>query len=184
MVNKKSNIYTINAKAISFGSAVLFSAVSLCVPALAADQIGVVDRDKVVTSYPKAQAAAEELKKSEEKVHKLIDDSNKQYEEAKAAKKPPAEVEGLQRRLQTQIDEEVKKVKKRAEDLEMQLEQAIDSAIKAEAIARKLDTVLMKQAVLLGGVDLTSSVIRRLVPAQGSSGQIPEKVHGKTVPAK
>src|SRR5437867_2161748 len=55
--------------------------------------VGVVDRDKVITSYNRAQTAAEELKKSEEKVQKLIEESNKQYEEAKTAKKPPAELE-------------------------------------------------------------------------------------------
>lgn len=124
--------------------------------------VGVVDRDKVVMGYPRAQAAAEELKKSEERVHKLIEDSNKQYEEAKNARKPQAELDGLQRRLQTQIDEEVKKVQAKAQTLETQLENEIDKAIREEAAARKVGTVLMKQAVLLGGLDLTDGVVKRL----------------------
>lgn len=124
--------------------------------------VGIVDRDKVVTSYPKAQQAAEELKKTEEKVHKLIEDSNKQYEEAKTAKKPPAELEGLQKRLQNQIDTEVKRVQGRAQELEAQLEREIDGAIKAEAAARKLDVVILKQAVLMGGTDITEGVAKRL----------------------
>lgn len=124
--------------------------------------VGVVDRDKVVTSYPKAQHAAEELKRAEEKVHKLIEDSNKQYEEAKNAKKPPAELEGLQRRLQTTIDSEVKQVQARAQTLESQLESEIETAIKAEAGVRKVDVVILKQAVLSGGVDLTDGVVKRL----------------------
>jgi Skp family chaperone for outer membrane proteins len=132
--------------------------------------IGVVDRDKVVTSYPKAQVAAEELKKQEDKVHKLIEESNKQYEESKASHKPPAELEGLQRRLQNQIDEEVRKVQGKAQGLEGQLESEIDTAIKAEASNRKVDTVFMKQAVLLGGTDLTDGVIKRLAPVATSAG--------------
>lgn len=124
--------------------------------------VGIVDRDKVVTSYPKAQQAAEELKRSEEKVHKLIEDSNKQYEEAKAAKKPPAELEGLQKRLQNQIDGEVKQVQARAQALESQLESEIDGAIKAEAAARKIDVIILKQAVLMGGTDITEGVAKRL----------------------
>lgn len=127
-----------------------------------ASTIGLVDRDKVVTSYAKAQQAAEELKKSEEKVHKLIEDSNKQYEDAKNAHKPPAELEGLQRRLQTQIDEEVRKVQTRAQSLESQLEGEIDAAIKAEAANRKVEVVILKQAVPVGGVDLTDGVVKRL----------------------
>ena len=131
--------------------------------------IGVVDRDKVVTSYPKAQSAAEDLKRQEDKVHKLIEDSNKQYEEGKAAHKPPAELEGMQRRLQNQIDEEVRRVQAKAQGLEGQLESEIDTAIKAEAAARKIDTVFMKQAVLLGGTDLTEGVIKKLAPAGAST---------------
>lgn len=125
--------------------------------------VGVVDRDKIITSYPKAQTAAEEVKRSEERVQKLIEESNKQYEEAKTAKKPQAELEGLQKRLQGQIDEEVKKVQSRALSLESQLENDIDSAIKAEAATRKVDVVMLKQTVLLGGTDLTEGVVKRLV---------------------
>ncbi len=134
--------------------------------------LGVVDRDKVVTGYSKAQQAAEELKRQEDKVHKLIEDSNKQYEESKAAHKPPAELEGLQKRLQNQIDGEVKKVQARAQVLESQLESEIDSAIKAEAENKKVDTVFMKQAVLIGGTDLTDGVIKRLggIATANSSG--------------
>ena len=133
--------------------------------------IGVVDRDKVVTAYPKAQQAAEELKKEEDKVHKLIEDSNKQYDDAKNAHKPPAELEGLQRRLQTQIDDQVKKVQARAQALEAQLEGEIDSAIKAEASANKVETVLLKPAVLMGGVDLTAGVVKRLAPVATSTSK-------------
>ncbi len=124
--------------------------------------IGVIDRDKVVTAYSKAQTAADELKRSEEKVQKLVEDANKQYEEAKKANKPPAELEGLQKRLQTQIDDEVKRLQSRVQTLESQLEGEIDSAIKAEAAQHRVDVVIMKQAVLLGGVDLTDGVVKRL----------------------
>jgi len=135
--------------------------------------VGIVDRDKVVTGYPKAQQAAEELKRSEEKVQKLIEDSNKQYEEAKTARKPPAELEGLQKRLQNQIDEEVRKVQGRAQALEAQLENDIDGAIKAEAGNRKVDVVLLKQAVLMGGVDLTEGVVKRLTGLANAAGAKP-----------
>jgi outer membrane protein len=131
--------------------------------------VGLVDRDKVVTSYPRAQQAAEELKRQENKVHKLIEDSNKQYEESKAAHKSPADLEGLQKRLQNEIDDEVKKVQARAQILEGQLEGEIDTAIRAEAATKKVDTVLMKQAVLFGGTDLTEGVVKRLTSVANTS---------------
>lgn len=169
MLNSIKSSSTAVVVALAFGIApVLADAPSRLV-------IGVVDRDKVVTSYPKAQQAAEELKKQEDKVHKLIEESNKQYEESKAAHKPPAELEGLQRRLQNQIDEEVRKVQAKAQGLEGQLESEIDSAIKAEASNRKVDTVFMKQAVLMGGTDLTEGVIKRLAPVASAGGKVQTK---------
>ena len=129
-----------------------------------------VDRDKVVNAYPKAHSAAEELKKSEESIRKLIEDSNKQYEDAKTAKKPPAELEGLQKRLQNQIDGEVKRVQARAQALETSLENEIDTAIKAEAASRHVDVVIMKQAVLTGGTDISDGVIKRLSSVATAGG--------------
>lgn len=124
--------------------------------------IGVVDPDKVVKAYPKAEQLAKDLKKEEDRVHKLIEDGNRSLEEAKTARKPPAELEGLQRRLQESIDKEVKTVQARAQSLESQLEGDVQNAIKAEAAARKLDIVLLKPVVFMGGIDLTDAVMKRL----------------------
>lgn len=135
-----------------------------------AASIGTVDRDTVIKSYPKAQQYADELKRSEDKVHKLIEDSNKKYEDAKTAHKSPAELEGLQRNLQTSIDTEVKQIQARAQTLEKQLENDIDKAIKDEASTRKVDMVLMKQLVLVGGTDLTDGVVKRLNPSGAPTG--------------
>ena len=77
----------------------------------------------------------------------------------------------MQKRLQTKIDDEYKKAQAKAQNLETQLETDIDSAIKAEAASRKLDTVLMKGAVLLGGTDITEGVVKRL----GSSASAASK---------
>ncbi len=159
MLNVQKSFAMVSAiVAVSIGS----GALAQTAPTVKSATLGVVDRDKVITSFNKAQSAAEELKKTEESVRKLLEDSNKQYEEAKNAKKPPAELEGLQKRLQTKIDDEYKKAQAKAQNLETQLETDIDSAIKAEAASRKLDTVLMKGAVLLGGTDITEGVVKRL----------------------
>jgi len=143
--------------------------------------IGVVDRDKVITSFKKAQSAAEELKRVEENVRKLLEDSNKQYEEAKTAKKPPSELESLQKRLQLKIDDEYKKAQGRAQNLESQLETDIDDAIKAEAASRKMDTVFMKGAVLLGGTDITDGVVKRLSTSASAAGGAAPAAPAKTV---
>jgi Skp family chaperone for outer membrane proteins len=132
-----------------------------------ASTIGIVDRNKVITSFKKAQSAADELKKAEDSVRGLLESSNKQYEDAKAAKKPAAELEKLQKSLQVQIDAKYKDAQTRAQNLESQLEKDIDKAIKDEAAAQNLDTVLVKDSVLLGGTDITAGVIKRLPTAGG-----------------
>ena len=131
--------------------------------------IGVIDRDKVVSGYPKAQQAFDDLKKGEEQVQKLVESANKQYEEAKKANKPPAELEALQKRLQTNIDGEVKKLQTNIQSIEGQLEGDIDNAIKAEAASHKVDVVMIKQAVLFGGVDITPGVLSRLSAAKSTA---------------
>ncbi|MBX9688026.1 MAG: OmpH family outer membrane protein [Candidatus Obscuribacterales bacterium] len=160
-------------KALLLSVSALLS-LSLTAPALAQGAatpkvIGVIDRDKVVSGYTKAQSAFDELKKGEEKVQKLVENANKQYEDAKKANKPPAELEGLQRRLQTEIDSEVKKLQANIQTIENQLEGEIDNAIKAEAAGHKVDVVLMKQAVLFGGVDITDGVLKRLAAVQSTA---------------
>ena len=127
--------------------------------------IGLVDRDKVVTSYPRAQSAVDDIRKAEEHFHSLIETSNKQYEDAKNAKKPSADLENLQKRLQSSIDGEQKSLESKAKALESQLEKDINGAIEAEAAARKVDLVLLKPAVLVGGVDITDGVMKRLTTA-------------------
>jgi Skp family chaperone for outer membrane proteins len=124
--------------------------------------VGFIDRDRVVAAFPKAQTAAEELKTLEAKLQKTIEDANKQYDDAKKAKKPQAELDTLQKSLQVRIDDEGKRFQARVSSMESDLEGAVDGAIKLEAAQHHVDVVLLKQAVLFGGVDLTDGVVRRL----------------------
>ena len=134
-----------------------------------ASSIGLVDRDKVVLAYPKAEQLAKQLKAEEDRVHKMIEDGNRQLEDAKNQHKPPAELEGLQRRLQDTVDGEVKKVQAKAASLETQLENDVQAAIKAEAASRKIDIVLWKPVVFMGGVDLTDAIMKRLSVANANT---------------
>lgn len=139
--------------------------------------IGIIDRDRVVANYPRAQSAAEELKRLEDKLQKTIEEANKGYEEAKKATKPQAELDAMQKRLQATIDDEGKRFQARVSGLEAELEGAVDGAIKGEAAARHVDVVMLKQAVLFGGTDITDGVLKRLT---GSTGGQATKVVAPT----
>jgi len=171
---QKSLVLVTSALSLTLSAFPAFAADAPAAPAAPAVKtggggIGVVDPDKVVKAYPKAEQLAKDLKSEEDRVHKMIEDGNRQLEKAKTDHKPPAELEGLQRRLQESIDKEVKQVQSRAQSLETQLETDVQNAIKAEAAARKLDIVLLKPVVFMGGIDLTDSVMKRLAASTAAS---------------
>lgn len=149
----------------------LFFAQALATPAFAqAQSVGVVDKVKLYSAYPRLKSAADEIKKDEERIHKLIETSNKQFDEAKKSKKPEAELNALHKRLQTQIDSEFKTFQNKALNMEKALETELDNAIKAEATAKNVTTVLDKSAVLLGGTDITDGVSKRLAASPTVTG--------------
>ncbi len=147
----------------------LLLAQALAVPAFAQLSIGVVDKVKLYSNYPRLKTAADDIKKDEDHIHQLIERSNKEFDTAKKAKKPEQELNNMHKRLQGQIDEEFKKFQTKALDVEKALEKELDDAIKAEAKAKGLNAVLDKSAVLLGGVDITDGVSARLAGGKTTS---------------
>ncbi len=143
---------------------------TLAAPVFAQAAIGVVDKVKLYSAYPRLKSAAEDIKKDEERIHSLIERSNKEFDTAKKAKKPEQELNGLHKRLQGQIDEEFKKFQDKALNMEKQLESELDNAIKAEAKTKSLTAVLDKSAVLLGGTDITDGVAQRLASSPTVTG--------------
>jgi outer membrane protein len=144
---------------------------ALALPALAQQAgIGVVDKTKLYNAYPRLKSAADEIKKDEERIHSLIERSNKDFDTAKKNKKPEAELTALHKRLQGTIDEEFKKFQSKALTMEKQLETELDNAIKAEAKEKSLNSVLDKSAVLLGGTDITDGVAKRLASSPTVTG--------------
>lgn len=149
----------------------LIFAQALALPAFAqAQNVGVVDKVKLYSAYPRLKSAADEIKKDEERIHGLIERSNKEFDTAKKAKKPEAELTALHKRLQAQIDKEFKDFQSKAMNMEKQLETELDNAIKAEAKAKNVTTVLDKSAVLLGGTDITEGVSQRLAASPTVTG--------------
>jgi outer membrane protein len=153
----------------------IFFAQALALPASAqAQNVGVVDKVKLYSAYPRLKSAADEIKKDEERIHKLIETSNKEFDVAKKAKKPEQELNNLHKRLQGQIDSEFKTFQTKALNMEKQLETELDNAIKAEAKAKSVTTVLDKSAVLLGGTDITDGVAQRLASSPAVTGNSAE----------
>lgn len=131
-------------------------------------KIGVVQMQTVLSKHPKLKQLETNLKAEEERLHKMIERSNKDYQDAKKQKKPEAELKTLRTNLQGQIDKEVNTYQKKLMAKEKNLQDELYSAIEAEAKSKNLTTVMKKSAILVGGVDITDGVVQRIAKSSTS----------------
>lgn len=124
--------------------------------------IGVVDRTAVIAKFAKLDQAANDLKADEARAQSIIDDANKQYAAAKTAGKPVSELTVLQQNLQKKVDAEVGRLKRGAKLMEEALENDLTRAIVSAAQEKGVQTVLQKDSVYFGGIDITDTTIKYL----------------------
>ncbi len=123
-----------------------------------AEGVGVVDLDKVIGSYSKAQDVSADLKAKEAELQKFLADAQKQLKNTSS----PVEKRNLEDRLTQEFktksdnfrDSQIKQWK--------QIEDNVFNAIDQSAKNRKVDLVLTKSSVLSGGVDITDQIITML----------------------
>ena len=161
---------TISKKLTLLSALVLaFITIPSQVNAQAANQkIGVVQMQKVLAKHPRLKQLETNLRAEEERLHKMIERSNKDYQVAKKQKKPEAELKTLRKNLQGKIDKEVSSYQKKLLAKEKRLQDELYSAIQAEAKAKNLTTVMKKSAILVGGVDITDGVVQRIAAASAA----------------
>ena len=112
-------------------------------------KIGKINIDKVIKESPKAQEIQNQLDKESERIRDKYnfdeEDQDLNEEEKKAN--------------QQKAIQEFVKVK---QDLEKELNDKIETAIKGIAEEQNLDIVLYEQSVKYGGIDITQDVIEQL----------------------
>lgn len=120
-----------------------------------AEDLGIVDLDKVLNSYTKAQDVSADLKVKEAELQKFLADAQKRLKDAKT----PLERKNLEDKLTAEFkiksdsfrDAQIKEWK--------QIEDCVFAAISRASANKKISTVLNKAGVLQGGIDLTDDVI-------------------------
>lgn len=127
-----------------------------------AHTVGYVDTAKVLTSYGAARDAQGKMQAELTKYQKAFAERQKKIGEAQKAGKTQAELQ----KMTEDFEQELKPLKDKAMNLEAKLaadvKTRIEVVIKKVAVARKVDLVLDKAAVLHGGIDLTSDVVKEL----------------------
>lgn len=123
-----------------------------------AQEIGVVDYDKVYSSYTKAQDIAADLEVKAADLQKYIADAQKKLK----ATSSPLERKNLEEKITQEFQakkEEFNTLRAKQSKL---VEDNINSAILKVRDQGKLDVVLNKVVVIVGGKDITDQVITSL----------------------
>jgi Skp family chaperone for outer membrane proteins len=145
-------------------AALLAAMVAMLTPLASwAEVIGVVDLDKIMSNYNKAQGVMADIKVREAELRKLQADYAKQLEDArKADAKTPVASAQLEKDLTARLTAKVNEYRDWTATQQKAIDLALETSIRDAAKARSVEVVISKQAVFQGGVDITNDILARL----------------------
>ena len=127
-----------------------------------ADTIGYIDSQKVLKQYNKAIAAQSDIVKSQKDFQDLVTAKEQELEKARASSKNEEELSQLKDQLESSLQPKKDELLALNQKLSTEIENDIVEATKKIARQLRIDVVVDKQVVILGGMDLTSLVISSL----------------------
>jgi len=133
--------------------------ISLPVSAL---KVAIVDSNRVLQEYSVAQKMLQDLAKAEADLNKKIADKKALIEQAKTTKKTETEIQMLAEQMRLEIEPEARKLEDDTNKKSDEIEANIKAAIEAVAKEGKYDAVMIKEAVLFGGIDVSDEVLKKL----------------------
>lgn len=133
----------------------------LCVVSLA-DTIGYIDSQQVLQQYNKSLAAQSDLAQKQKEFQDLLVEKQKELETAQAENKTEEELVQLKQELEQELQPKKDELLELNQNLSMEIEQDIIEATKSIAKQLRVDVVVDKQVIIVGGMDLTSLVLSKL----------------------
>ena len=127
-----------------------------------AETIGYIDVQKVFSSYKATKTAQTKIAKKEAAYKKEFDKYQKIIEDARKAKKPQKEIDALIKKYEKKLQPMKKELVQLNNILTTKLQNDIVSTVKVVAKELGVDLVLDKQALIVGGMDLSGMVINKL----------------------
>lgn len=135
-------------------------------------QIGVVDVQTIVAKsqlYSAVRKAEQEVANMEQNLQKDYMDRVNKLQQAQQQNKPRAEIEKLMKQYESEIMSKRQKALKEVDGkrnklqaLKSSLKVKVEKAIRDIASKKKLTHVVDKQAMFLGGIDITSDVLAKV----------------------
>ena len=123
-----------------------------------AQEVGIVDLDKVISNYSKAQDVSADLKVKEADLQKFLADAQKQLKDAGS----PVEKKNLEDKLSAEFKTKADNYRELQIKQWKQIEDNVFNAINQVSKEKKLDVILNKAAVLQGGSEITDQVLNLL----------------------
>ncbi|MCA9788331.1 MAG: OmpH family outer membrane protein [Cyanobacteria bacterium HKST-UBA06] len=126
-----------------------------------AEQIGVVDTDRIGREYNRAKELAGEIRTRERELQTLRLDLAKELK-TKGDELSPVEKKSLEDQLNQRFADQFKAYRDWTLTKEKEIREAVETAINNVKTAKSLDIVFTKAVVLDGGVDVTTDVLTEL----------------------
>lgn len=123
-----------------------------------AAEIGVVNLDDILSGYSKYQDLSADLKVKDAELQKFLADAQKQLKDANT----PVERKNLEAKLSSVFKQKSDAFRDLQARQYKQIEDNVYVAITTVSKTKKLDVVLNKSSVLIGGADITKDVLALL----------------------
>ncbi len=121
-------------------------------------EVGYIDYQRVLESYPAAQSAVKEIDAKTLELQQYMLEQEKQYKNLST----PLQKQNFENQAANTLKSKQEALMKLQRDKENQIMTQIQGAAKQVMVAQRLDAILSDQVVFVGGVDVTDQVISKL----------------------
>lgn len=127
-----------------------------------AANLGFVDAQKVFQNYKAAQEAQGRFRREAQAYQDELAADQRKLEEARRQGKSNEDLAKMQKKFEEELKPKKSKVEGLDRELSGKIKKQIEVVIAEVAKAKNVPTVVDKQVILYGGIDLTDDVVRRL----------------------
>jgi outer membrane protein len=140
----------------------VFFAANIALAQASTASIAFIDVQKIFKEYKETAKAQKELSKDEESFKKDFESSQKKLEEAQKNNKSKDEMDKLRSELEEKLAPKRESLLKLNEKLTVRIQKEIITSVTKVAQKLGIETVVDKQAVIYGGMDITDMVLSEL----------------------
>lgn len=121
-------------------------------------EVGYLNYQKILESYPAAQQAVKEIDSKGLELQQYMLEKEKQYK----ALDTPLKKQNFETQTANELKAKQESLYRLRSEKEAQILTQVQTAAKAVMVAQKLDAILSDQVIFVGGVDVTDLIIKKL----------------------